>query len=242
VLDNGVAWIRGIGSTDLCEDLRMITSVTARPTIETLADLLERLGGVPPERIRLHPAPGTATEADLLVDPLGQKRNCELVDGVLVEKPMGYYESLLAMILIQWLRNFLDESDLGITLGEAGPLRLAPGLVRLPDVSFISWDRFPNRELPAEPILDMAPDLAVEILSESNTEAEMERKLHEYFTAGAQLAWYVDPEQRTVHVYTSPTDVLVLSEEDVLDGGTVLPGFQISIRDWFTRAGQRRAR
>jgi Uma2 family endonuclease len=220
----------------------MITSVTARPTIETLADLLERLGGVPPERIRLHPAPGTATEADLLVDPLGQKRNCELVDGVLVEKPMGYYESLLAMILIQWLRNFLDESDLGITLGEAGPLRLAPGLVRLPDVSFISWDRFPNRELPAEPILDMAPDLAVEILSESNTEAEMERKLHEYFAAGAQLAWYVDPEQRTVHVYTSPTDVLMLSEEDVLDGGTVLPGFRISIRDWFTRAGQRRAR
>jgi hypothetical protein len=43
-------------------------------------------------------------------------------------------------------------------------------------------------------------------------------------------------------VYTSPTDVLVLREEDVLDGGTVLPGFRISIRDWFTRAGQRRAR
>jgi Uma2 family endonuclease len=220
----------------------MITPATARPTIATLADLLERLGGVPPERIRLHPAPGTAMEADVLADPLGQKRNCELVDGVLVEKPMGYYESLLAMILIQWLRNFLDESDLGITLGEAGPLRLAPGLVRLPDVSFISWDRFPNRELPAESILDMAPDLAVEILSPSNTEAEMERKLYEYFAAGAQLAWYADPVSRTVRVYTSPTDVRLRNEEDTLDGGAVLPGFRISIRDWFTRAGQRRGR
>jgi Uma2 family endonuclease len=242
VLDNGVAWIRGIGSTDLCEDLRMITSVTARPTIETLADLLERLGGVPPERIRLHPAPGTATEADLLVDPLGQKRNCELVDGVLVEKPMGYYESLLAMILIQWLRNFLDESDLGITLGEAGPLRLAPGLVRLPDVSFISWDRFPNRVLPAQPIPDLAPHLAVEVLSEGNTEAEMERKLREYFAAGVRLVWYVEPETRIVRVYTDPTEVRILREDDTLDGGAVLPGFHLPIRDWFRRAGSRAPR
>jgi Uma2 family endonuclease len=227
---------------DLCEDWRMTISTTARPAIETLADLLERLGGVPLDRIRFHPALGTATEADVLVYPNGEKRLLELVDGVLVEKPMGFFESRLAAILIHLLERFLEPHDLGIVLAPDGPLRLAPGLVRLPDVSFISWERFPNREIPAEPIPDLAPDLAVEILSESNTEAEMERKLHEYFTAGAQLAWYVDPEQRTVHVYTSPTDVLVLSEEDVLDGGTVLPGFQISIRDWFTRAGQRRAR
>jgi Uma2 family endonuclease len=220
----------------------MITSATARPTIETLADLVDRLGGVPLDRIRFHPAPGTATEADVLARPDGEKRLLELVDGVLVEKPMGYYESILATILIQWLRNFLDQHDLGITLAPDGTLRLGPGLVRAADISFISWERFPNRELPAEPIPDLAPDLAVEILSESNTEAEMERKLHEYFAAGAQLAWYADPVSQTVRVYTSPTDVCLLNEEDMLDGGAVLPGFQISIRDWFERAGRRRAR
>jgi Uma2 family endonuclease len=219
----------------------VITPATAIPTIETLADLLHRLGDVPPERIRLHPAPGTAKEADVLIYPNGEKRLYELVDGVLVEKPIGYYESLVAGVLIQLLRNFLDQHNLGIVLVPDGTLRLAPGLVRLPDISFISWEQFPNRVLPTEPILDAAPDLAVEILSRSNTEAEMDRKLHEYFDAGARLVWYVDPEEPSVRVYTSPTEVRRLTEEDTLDGGGVLPGFQLLIRDWFDRAGRRGA-
>src|SRR5438552_14595556 len=120
-------------------------------TIETLADLLKRLGGASPERIRFHPFPGTATEADVLVRPDGEKRLCELIDGVLVEKPMGYYESLLALLLGHFLQSFLDAHPLGFLLGEAGTLRLMPGLVRIPDLSFISWDHFPNRLLPANP-------------------------------------------------------------------------------------------
>jgi Uma2 family endonuclease len=220
----------------------MTTLVTARPAIDTLADLVERLGGVPLERIRAHPAPGTATEEDVLVRPNGEKRLCELVDGVLVEKPMGYYEALLAGILIHLLHVHLEQHDLGIVLGADGTLRLMPGLVRLPDVAFISWGRFPNRELPAEPIPDLVPDLAVEVLSKTNTDAEMERKLHEYFAAGVHLVWYLDPEGRTARVYTSPTDVRLLQEDDTLEGGDVLPGFQLPIREWFDRAGRRPVR
>ncbi len=78
----------------------MATTAAPPPTIRTLADLHERLGGIPLHRIRYHPAPGTDTEADVLVHPHGEKRLCELVDGVLVEKPMGYYESRWAAILI----------------------------------------------------------------------------------------------------------------------------------------------
>lgn len=210
------------------------------PRVTTLADLLAQLGNVPPERIRLHPAPGTATEADVLVRPGGEKRLCELVDGVLVDKPRGYYESLLAALLIGFLRRFLDEHDLGIVLGADGTLRLAPGLVRLPDVSFISWARFPGRQLPREPIPDVVPDLAVEVLSESNTEPEMARKLQEYFAAGCRLVWYVYPDDAIVRVYTAPTAVRVLGGDEVLDGGAVLPGFQLAIREWFARAGPRR--
>jgi Uma2 family endonuclease len=210
--------------------------------IETLADLHRELGGIPLARIRCRPAPGTATEADVLVRSNGEKRLLELVDGVLVEKPMGYYEALLAAWLIRVLGRFLDDHDLGFVLGADATLRLAPGLVRLPDVSFIAWDRFPNRELPAEPVPDLAPDLAVEILSEGNTAAEMERKLREYFAAGVRLVWYVYPDERVVRVYTSPTAFLALNENESLDGGAVLPGFRLSIREWFERAGQRRAR
>ena len=82
-------------------------------------------------------------------------------------------------------------------------MRLAPGLVRIPDVSFVSWDRFPDRRVTREPVPAIAPDLAVEVLSESNTKAEMDRKLREYFAAGARLVWYLDPEDRTVRVYTA---------------------------------------
>src|SRR5262245_10097052 len=119
------------------------------PVGETLADLVQRLGGVPLERIRYRPAPGPATEADLLRSNV-EKRLCELVEGVLVQKAMGFYESRLAAILIYLIEQFLEPHDLGIVLGADGMLRLVPGLIRLPDVSFLSWQRFPNRERPAE--------------------------------------------------------------------------------------------
>jgi len=100
---------------------------------------------------------------------------CELIDGVLVEKATGSYESRLACVLIFFLETFLDRNDLGAVLGEAGFLRLFPGRVRAPDVSFISWKRMPNRQFPKAAIASMSPDLAVEIWSESNTEAEWRR-------------------------------------------------------------------
>ena len=68
------------------------------------------------------------------------------------------------------------------------------GLVRIPDVAFTSWERLPGRRVPPEPIPELAPDLAVEVLSQSNTEAEMTRKRGEYFAAGVRLVWLVDPD------------------------------------------------
>ena len=80
------------------------------------------------------------------------------------------------------------------------------------------------------------PDLVVEILSKGNTPKEMKRKLGEYFKAGVRLVWYVDPSKRTVTVYTAVDRSTVLHEDDTLDGGDVLPGFSLSIRDWFAEA------
>jgi len=205
-----------------------------------VAELLEQFGPIPAWRIRQYPAPGTATEADVIELEAREDRLCELVDGVLVEKTVGFYESYLAMALSHLLRCFLDEHNLGIITGPDGMLRLAPGLVRIPDVSFISWDRLPNREVPQVSIADVVPDLAVEVLSKGNTPAEMERQRSDYFAAGVRLVWYVDPATRTVRVYTGPEDCSVLTEADTLDGGSVLPEFTVSLQQLFTRPKQER--
>jgi Uma2 family endonuclease len=211
----------------------MTSVLTSAAAIKTLADLLEQLGGIAPERIRFHPPPGTATEKDVLEAEDHEDRLCELVDGVLVEKAMGWRESLLAGALIEALRGFVRSRRLGLIAGADGPVRLAAGLVRMPDVAFVSWDRLPNRQVPSDPIPDLAPDLAVEVLSAGNTPGEMARKRQEYFAAGVRLVWLVDPVARTVEVYTAPEQSMVLHAADTLDGGVVLPGFALPLHKLF---------
>lgn len=202
---------------------------------ENVADLIRHLG-VPAHRIRLHPPLGHATEEDAIV----ARPYCELIDGVLVEKALGFYESRVAVILGHYLEDYLETNDIGFTLGEGGMMRIRFGQVRIPDVSFYYWSRFPNREMGVEQILNCVPDLAVEVLSPSNTPEEMLRKRREYFEGGAKLVWIVDPEQKTVEVFTAVDQSTVLTEDQVLEGGDVLPGFKLSIAKWFARVGKRK--
>jgi Uma2 family endonuclease len=205
----------------------------------TVADLLEALGDISPARVRLRPAPGTATERDVIAVRKRDRKLFELVDGTLVEKAMGVHESLWAAVLIGFIEEFLKRHDIGVVTAPDGTMRLMPGLVRIPDVAFISWARFPGDKIPHNPIPDLVPDLAVEVLSESNTKREMERKLREYFEAGVRLVWYADPKERAVVVHTPDGRSVRLGEEDTLDGGDVLPGFALPLRDWFARADRR---
>jgi len=201
---------------------------------ENLAELVERLGGIPLERIRMSPPPGTATEDDVLrSERMAEKRLCELIDGVLVEKPMAFRESMLAAYLIRIMGNFIAQYNSGIVTAPDGFVRLFVGRVRSPDVSFTSWNRLPGRKVPSQPIPTLAPDLVVEVLSPSNTEAEMKSKRREFFGVGTRLFWIADPETRTVRVYTDVDDVVTLAESEILDGGDVLPGFSLPLRDWF---------
>ena len=122
----------------------MAQATIAPPTIKTLADLRKRLGGIPLDRIWFRPAPGTATEKDVVEAEKRENRLCELVDGTLVEKAMGFEESRLALRLGYLVSLYLDQTDLGICVGADGMIRIAPGLVRIPDLSFIGWDRLPG--------------------------------------------------------------------------------------------------
>jgi Uma2 family endonuclease len=216
----------------------MTAMATATAVIDTLADLLEHLGGIHPNRVRFRPAPGTATEKDVLAIHDREGRLYELVDGVLVEKAMGLSESLLSGALIEVLRGFVRPRNLGLVTVPDGMVRLAAGLIRIPDVTFISWERLPNRRVLTEPIPDLAPDLAVEVLSLGNTPGEMARKRQDYFAAGVHLVWQVDPRTRTVEVFTVPDQSTVLHETHTLDGGMVLPGFTLPLQELFAELDQ----
>jgi Uma2 family endonuclease len=213
----------------------MNRSRNALPATWTIADLLKHFGGISPRRIRLRPAPGTATEKDVIDIQDREDRLYELVDGVLVEKIMGFPESYLACEIVRLMGNYAAQNDLGIVVGADGTVRLMPKLVRIPDVSFVSWRQLPSRRVPADPIPDLAPELAVEVLSEGNTKREMDRKLKDYFLAGVLLVWFVDPAKRTVTVYTAPDEWTVLTEDQTLDGGRVLPGFRLVLKELFAK-------
>ncbi|HTI50458.1 MAG TPA: Uma2 family endonuclease [Planctomycetaceae bacterium] len=199
----------------------------------TMADLLERLGGVSPSRVRMVPSPGCATEQDVIDIEVHENRLFELVDGILVEKGMGFLESFLAVTLATILNHFVASRNLGLVTGADGMVRLFPGQVRIPDVAYISWSRIPGGRVPRAPIPPIAPDLAIEVLSDSNTAREMARKRADYFRSGVALVWEIDPVARSVAVYTAPDACCVLGETDTLDGGSVLPGFSLPLRDLF---------
>ena len=202
-------------------------------TFRVLDDLLRRFADYPPDRVRLHPAPGTATKQDVLDVDRAEGKLCELIDGVLVEKAVGFKESFIASYLIQLLGPFARGADLGIVLGADGTVELFPGQVRIPDVAFYAWDKLPGRKLPDDPIPEVVPDLAIEVLSRTNSRGEMFAKLKDYFFAGVRLVWYVDPAAGTVDVYTAPDKVTTLTAADALTGGDVLPGFAVPVADLF---------
>jgi Uma2 family endonuclease len=144
-----------------------------------------------------------------------------------VEKTMGALESYLAMVLGEYLSRFVRENDLGILLGEAGMLRFSPKRIYLPDISFISWAQNPMLELRKQPVADLHPDLAVEVLSPSNTRREMKNKRDDYFNWGTRLVWQLEPAARTMEVFTAPEESSVVGILGSLDGGDVLPGFSL---------------
>lgn len=214
----------------------MIVRATQRPA--TFAELHRQLGEVPLDRIRTSPAPGTATEEDLRH---AGKPICELIDGVLVEKPMGTRESLLAIYIARMIGNHVEAEDLGVVIGEAGFIHVMPDQVRAPDVTFIPWSAFPGGELPEDEVFwSVAPGLVVEVLSKTNTKAEIDRKLRQLFAVGCKLAWVIDPKTQTAKVHTSASRAKEVTVDGVLDGGKVLPGFRLPLAELFAATKQRK--
>lgn len=211
----------------------MSTTFSALPrNLQTLADLLNHLGGVPPERVRWQPSPGMAQEQDALTYH-HQKRWMELVDGVLVEKSRSFRESFLSCVVIEAIRTFLRQTPLGTVMGEGTVLRLGNGIVRIPDITYFSREKLPNRLLRSAPLPFTVPDLAVDILGPTNTRLELRRKGQDYFGAGVPMVWIIDPVNTVVEVMTSVTNLVQVTRDKALSGGTILPGFILPLRSLF---------
>jgi Uma2 family endonuclease len=201
---------------------------------EDFAGLHRRLGEVPLHRIGMDPPPGTATEADVLrhLDAI-DKRTYELLEETLVEKAMGFRESMIGALLIEEIRRFVRMHKLGIVAGANGPFRLTAGVIRIPDISFIPWSAIPESMTAVERLTTLPPILTVEVLSDSNSRSEIDLKLQHFFAKQCQLAWVIDPTRRIAIIYKSMNDCTELTELDELDGGSVLPGFRLKLSDVF---------
>jgi Uma2 family endonuclease len=163
----------------------------------------------------------------------------EVVDGQVVElAPMGAYEVWIASVLGVRLATFVTEHRLGRAVQEMlFDLTTATGRKRRPDVAFVSFDRWPrHRRIPRIDAWEVVPNLAVEVVSHTDSVDSMVDKVAEYFHAGVERVWVVFPSQEQVYVYDSPTSVRILTRTDELSGDPSLPQFRLPLVELFEDA------
>lgn len=160
----------------------------------------------------------------------------EVVNGQRLElPPMGAFETDIASILLFYLWQFAKKHGLGKAVGEMlFLLDRIKDLQRRPDVAFVSYKRWPKgRRVPRTNAWEVVPNLAVEVVSASNTADEILTKIREYFEVGVELVWVIYPTEEMVYVYQSPTQIHILKRTQELEGGTILPGFRLPLADLF---------
>jgi Uma2 family endonuclease len=176
------------------------------------------------------------TPEEYLVHPLAN-RPSELVRGEIREMtPASGAHGVIAAAVFRALDRFVEERKLGLCFPDNTGFAL-PGLentVRSPDAAFVRAGRLPANGI-GTGWMTVAPDLAVEIVSPTETTSELEEKLRDYRAAGTALIWVIDPVARIVSVQSAREAERRLAEADVLDGGDVLPGFSIPVARLFER-------
>lgn len=162
----------------------------------------------------------------------------ELDEGeLIIMPPPGFAHARLSAQFLILLGVFVKANDLGIVIGSDGGYLLYRNpstgreTVRIPDVSFISKT---NRSAQGDDqIYAGAPDLAIEVISPSETHKMIQHKLRNYFRYGVKVVWLVYPLTRQIDVYTSLEEAVTFDGDSVLSGGELLPGFTLNLRDLF---------
>jgi Uma2 family endonuclease len=169
--------------------------------------------------------------------PENTDKRLELVDGAIHEMPpSSKLNTVIAARLVRLLGNYVDERDLGYVTGADGGYQLGPHDVRLPDVGFIAKARAAGLSGTVFPV---APDLAIEVISPSETLRAVLNKTLAYLQAGTRLVWVVYPEDRVVYEFRLADDgglhMKMGGKKWTLDGGDALPGFTLKVGDVFAR-------
>lgn len=160
-----------------------------------------------------------------------QAKRLELLEGVIVELPLASQShSALTMRIASYLSAFVDEHDLGFVTGPGVGYQLTDNTIQRPDISFISKGRHSKL---SGTVFPEPPDLAVEVICPDELYTPVARKLWLYQTYGTRIIWVVDLKYRVITVRLLSGKIQSLQGDDMLDGGDVLPGFTLPVRDIF---------
>jgi len=169
-------------------------------------------------------------------DPANEGTRFELSEGILIEmSPAGGKHGGLAHECGRVVGNYVTENNLGyVTAAETGYLLFknpnGKDTVRAPDVGFVAAERLPDG-LP-DGYIPLAPDLAIEVVSPNDSADDIQSKLRDYLRYGTRMIWFFYPKTKTVNVST-PSGSHLVEQDGVLDGGDVLPGFTLVVKDVF---------
>jgi Uma2 family endonuclease len=176
------------------------------------------------------------TETRVPYDPNGPEPDYlfEVIDGFIVRKTVGVAEVRMASRLEKLLAPFLAASGFGESYPELGYELPNSGMKRRPDISILSYERWPrDRKFPRGDFLPAAPDLAVEVISPHETSRSTTSKVRDYFQGGVRVVWLVYPNVEQVHCYTSPTAVRILTRSDELTAEPLCSGFRLPLAELF---------
>lgn len=166
-----------------------------------------------------------------------KQEGAELVDGRIVEVPMGSMSSWLGGELLFLIKLFLRDYDLGWAFPQETGLAIWPNrnLVRKPDLTFVRKGRLPGGQ-PGDGWLTTTPDLVVEVVSPKDRAEDLEKKLDDYRDAGIPLIWVIYPATRRAQVMGAERARIEIDPDGILDGEDVLPGFSCALRELFDAA------
>lgn len=165
----------------------------------------------------------------------------EIVAGEWVPMPaMSVYSAVIATRITGELYQFVRDQKLGQAVCQGlFHLPLPRDCCRRPDIGYVSYQRWPKtRPLSGtDNAWDVIPDLVIEVVSPKEPAELLLEKIEEYFSAGVWQVWVIYPNQAMAQIYDSPTKIRCFTRADTLDGGKVLPGFQLPLASLFQEAG-----
>jgi len=172
------------------------------------------------------------TDEEFMALPDGDRY--ELVNGeLIIVGNSGMEHGNLGAFLCGLLEIYARRNKLGLTFDSSTAFTMKTGNKRSPDVSFVAKDRLRGLKKLPKGFFQGAPDLAVEIISPSNTFDEIHTKIVEYFDSGSKLVWVIHPDEESVLVYHKPQPDKLLQRSDSLDGETIIPGFTVPLAELF---------